>query len=210
MRTLEARIGAALFIRTTRSVGLSEAGERFLSRAKPAFEELTAAAQAAPTWGEAAGLLAPDRAARGGADPAGAAAASFARAYPEIELEISTNEKLVDLAAEGFDAGIRLGQFLDADMIAVRLSPPFPLIVVGSPDYSNSASGPKASRICAAMPVCACGANGTIAPWTFASGNKRWRWPYQAPSSPTIFPPCWARQPGPGPWCRCPRPSPPG
>src|ERR1700722_12024860 len=51
IRTLEARIGAALFIRTTRSVGLSEAGEHFLARAKPAFEELTAAAQAAHTLG---------------------------------------------------------------------------------------------------------------------------------------------------------------
>src|ERR1700744_2044026 len=58
IRTLEARIGAALFIRTTRSIGLTEAGERFLSRARPAFEELTAAAQAAHDLGEKpAGLL---------------------------------------------------------------------------------------------------------------------------------------------------------
>src|SRR3979409_522469 len=81
VRTLEARIGAALFMRTTRSVGLTEAGERFLSRAKPAFEELVAASEVARAgqrgWGRAwwgAGLLvAPRGAAGGGADPAGAA-----------------------------------------------------------------------------------------------------------------------------------------
>jgi DNA-binding transcriptional LysR family regulator len=58
VRALEARVGAALFIRTTRSVGLTEAGERFLSRAKPAFEELVAAAEAARELGQRpAGLL---------------------------------------------------------------------------------------------------------------------------------------------------------
>ena len=56
-------------------------------------------------------------------------------AYPEIEEEVAASEELVDLAAGGFDAGIRLGQFISPDMVAVRLTPPFSFVVVGSPDY---------------------------------------------------------------------------
>ena len=61
--------------------------------------------------------------------------ASFCKAYPEIQVEIAASEKLVDLAADGFDAGVRLGQFIDADMVAVRLTPPFRLVIVASPTY---------------------------------------------------------------------------
>ena len=175
VRTLESRVGAALFIRTTRSVGLSEAGERFLTRARPAFEELIAAAQAAHNLGtRPAGLLrltVPRAVVPILLEPL---LLSFARAYPEIELEISTNERLVDLAADGFDAGIRLGQFLSPDMIAVRLSPPFPLIVAGSPDYFKQHKRPKAiedlhSHACLRLRR----SGDTIAPWSFASGNKK-------------------------------------
>ena len=136
VRTLEARIGAALFTRTTRSVGLTEAGERFLSRASPAFEELIAASEAARDLGQRpAGLLrltVPRAVVPILLEPL---IASFSQAYPEVEVEIAVNEKLVDIAAEGFDAGIRLGEFIAVDMVAVRLSPPFPLVVVGGPSY---------------------------------------------------------------------------
>src|ERR1700746_1783846 len=108
VRALEVRVGAALFIRTTRSVGLSEAGERFHARAKPAFEELVAASEVARDLGQRPAGLLRITAARGGADPAGALIASFCQAYPEVEMEIAASEELVDLAAEGFDAGIRL------------------------------------------------------------------------------------------------------
>jgi Transcriptional regulator len=73
VRVLEARIGAALFIRTTRSVGLTEAGERFLSQAKPAFDELVAAVRCARTWPAAYRIVASFSAARSGANPAGTA-----------------------------------------------------------------------------------------------------------------------------------------
>jgi DNA-binding transcriptional LysR family regulator len=68
--------------------------------------------------------------------------ASFCHAYPEVEVEIAASKELIDLAAEGFDAGIRLGQFVDADMIAVPLTPPLRLIVVGSPAYFAARSRP--------------------------------------------------------------------
>ena len=136
VRTLEARIGAALFIRTTRSVGLTEAGERFLSRAKPAFEELVAASEVARELGQRpAGLLrlsVPRAVVPILLQPL---IASFCQAYPEVAVEIAASEELVDLAAQGFDAGIRLGQFIAADMVAVRLTPPFRFVIVGSPAY---------------------------------------------------------------------------
>ena len=69
--------------------------------------------------------------------------ASFCQAYPEVEVEVAASEELVDLAAEGFDAGIRLGQFIAPDMIAVRLTPPFRFIIVGSPAYIARSGRPE-------------------------------------------------------------------
>src|SRR6202012_3740884 len=110
VRTLESRIGAALFTRTTRSVGLTEAGERFLTRAKPAFEELVAASETARELGQRpAGLLRLSVPRAAGPVLLGPLIASFCQAYPEVELEIAASDELVGLAAEGFDAGIRLG-----------------------------------------------------------------------------------------------------
>jgi DNA-binding transcriptional LysR family regulator len=174
VRVLEARVGAALFIRTTRSVGLTEAGERFISRAKPAFEELVAASEAARELGQRpAGLLrlsVPRAVVPILLEPL---IASFSQAYPEVEVEIAVSKELVDLAAEGFDAGIRLGQFIAADMVAVRLTPPFPLLVVGSPDYLRLRTPPERiddlrRHACLRMRR----SNGSIAPWPFVDGNK--------------------------------------
>src|SRR5580692_7963842 len=174
VRALEARVGAALFIRTTRSVGLSEAGERFHSRAKPAFEALVAASEVARDLGQRpAGLL------RLTAPRAvvpillEALIASFCQAYPEVEVEIAASAELVDLAAEGFDAGIRLGQFIAPDMIVVRMTPPFPFVVVGSPDYLRRRKRPERiddlrQHACLRMRR----SNGSIAPWSFVDGNK--------------------------------------
>jgi len=144
VRTLETRIGAALFLRTTRSVGLTEAGERFLARAKPAFEELVAAGAVARDLGQRpSGLLrltAPRAVVPILLQPL---IASFCRDYPEIEVEVSADEDRVDIAAAGFDAGIRMGQFIAADMVAVRLTPPFRFITIGSPDYLRRQGKPE-------------------------------------------------------------------
>jgi len=174
VRTLETRIGAALFIRTTRSVGLTEAGEQFLQRAKPAFEELVAASEVARDLGQRpAGLL------RITAPRAvvpillGKLVASFCRAYPDVEVEIAARADLVDIAAEGFDAGIRLGQFIEADMTAVRLTPSQPLAVVGGPDYLRRRQRPELiadlrRHDCLRMRH----SNGSIASWSFVKGNE--------------------------------------
>lgn len=174
VRGLELRLGAPLFIRTTRSVGLTEAGEQFLLRARPAFEELVAASEAVRNLGQRpSGLL------RLAAPPSVVPVllepliASFTQAYPEVGVEIATSGKLVDLASGGFDAGIRLGQFIAADMVAVRLTPPFPLVVVGCPDHLRRQGRPKhlddlGRHACLRMRR----SDGSMAPWSFIDGNK--------------------------------------
>ena len=174
VRALEARVGAALFVRTTRSVGLSEAGNRFHARAKPAFEELVAASEVARDLGQRpAGLLrltAPRVVVPILLKPL---ILSFCQAYPEVEVEIAASADLLDIAAEGFDAGIRLGQFIAADMIAVRLTPSLPLTVVGSPDYLRQRQQPEfiddlRRHACLRMRR----SNGSIAPWHFVNHNE--------------------------------------
>jgi DNA-binding transcriptional LysR family regulator len=175
VRVLEARIGTALFVRTTRSVGLTEAGEQFLSRAKPAFEELVAASEVARGLGQRpAGLLrltAPRAVVPIVLQPL---IASFCKAYPEVSVEVVASGKLIDLAAEGFDAGIRLGQFIDADMIAMPLTPPFRLVVVGSPDYFATHSRPRRTDD---LRQHAClrwrRSNGSLAPWSFNDNGRK-------------------------------------
>jgi DNA-binding transcriptional LysR family regulator len=174
VRTLEARIGAPLFTRTTRSVGLTEAGERFLARAGPAFEELVAASEVAGDLGRRpSGLLrlsVPRAVVPVILQPM---IASFCEAYPDIELEITASEELIDIAAQGFDAGIRLGEFIAADMTVVRLTPAFRFVVVGSPGYLARAGAPERPEDLRGH---AClrqrRTNGAIALWRFVDGNQ--------------------------------------
>jgi DNA-binding transcriptional LysR family regulator len=173
VRALEARLGAPLLFRTTRSVGLTEAGQRFFDRASPAFDELLAAAAAARDLGQRpTGLLrlaVPRAVVPLLLEPV---FASFCEAYPEIELEIAASDEMVDLAAGGFDAGIRLGEFIAPDMIAVRLTPPLPYAVVGSPAYFERHARPERPEdlrhhACLRLRR----SNGSIAPWLFTQGN---------------------------------------
>jgi DNA-binding transcriptional LysR family regulator len=175
VRGLEARLGAALFTRTTRSVGLTEAGQRFFDRAGPAFAELVAAGEVARDLGQRPTGLLRLSAPRGVVplllEPV---IASFAQAYPEIELEIAASEEMVDLAAGGFDAGIRFGQFIAPDMEAVRLTPPLPFVVVASPDYLARHGRPERvddlrRHACLRMRR----SNGAIAHWSFVDGGEK-------------------------------------
>jgi DNA-binding transcriptional LysR family regulator len=174
IRALEAHVGAALFLRTTRSVGLTEAGERFHSRAKPAFEELVAAREIARGAGQRPTgrlrITVPRVVVSVLLEPM---LASFCQANPEVEVEIVASGELVDIAAEGFDAGIRLGQYLEADMIAVRLTQPFPLVVVGSPDYVREHGRPETvadlrNHACLRLRR----SNGSVGAWSFLEGNR--------------------------------------
>src|SRR6185437_14407839 len=155
-------------------VGLTEAGQQFLSRAKPAFEEIIAASALARDLGQRpSGLLrlaVPRAVVPILLEPL---IASFCRAYPEIEVEIAANEKLVDLADGGFDAGMRMGQFIAADMVAVRVSPEFPMIVVGSPAYFAAHEFPERPED---LDGHACirwrRSSGALALWSFRAGDR--------------------------------------
>jgi DNA-binding transcriptional LysR family regulator len=174
VRALESRLGVTLFTRTTRSVGLTEAGERFLARAKPAFEELVAASETAGDLGrKAAGLLrlaAPPSVVPVLLEPL---VASFCQKYPEVEVEITASAEMVDLATGGFDAGIRLGQFIAADMVALPLSPPLRFAVVGSPAYFARHAPPVRpedlrEHACIRLRR----SNGSLAAWSFKDKKR--------------------------------------
>ncbi|HWK68515.1 MAG TPA: LysR family transcriptional regulator [Rhizobiaceae bacterium] len=145
IKALEARLGIALFHRTTRSVGLTEAGERFLDRARPAMAGFREALDAARSLSERPSGLLRINASRGViASLIGPVLPSFLAAYPEVEVEVYADDGFVDIVESGFDVGFRLGESLQADMVAVRVSPPFRFAVAGSPEYFARHGRPRA------------------------------------------------------------------
>lgn len=145
VRALEARIGVALVSRSTRSVGLTEAGQRFLERALPAMESLDEAFEAARSLSELpSGLLrltVPRSVMAPVVEPI---LPGFCEAYPEIEVEVVADSGFVDIVGDGFDAGIRVGELVHKDMVGVRLTPPFAYCVVAAPTYLARHGRPKA------------------------------------------------------------------
>lgn len=135
IKRLEERVGAPLLTRTTRSVGLTEAGQLFLDQAQAGVAHVEAAFEAAQRLGvRPRGLLrlSVPYVAQTLIEPM---LAGFTSAYPEVELELVFEDRFVDIVAEGYDAGIRIGEMIAQDMVAVRLTKPSPLTVVGSPAY---------------------------------------------------------------------------
>jgi DNA-binding transcriptional LysR family regulator len=144
IRSLERRLGVALLQRTTRSVGLTEAGERFLHWARPALEGLSQALDAVSSLAEKPSGLLRLNASRGFIGAViNDVLPAFLSANPNVQVEIWADDGLTDIVAQGFDAGFRLGESLEADMIAVRVSPPFRFAVLGSPDYFARHGRPK-------------------------------------------------------------------
>jgi DNA-binding transcriptional LysR family regulator len=144
VRALEGRVGMPLFQRTTRSVALTEAGADFLARLRPAAAEIAEALDAlARLRGRAIGSLrlsVPRIALDLVIVPV---LPEFRRAYPDIKVEIEVDDASVDLAAGRLDAGIRIGEFIARDMIAVRLTPDFRWVVVGTPSYFAQRGRPR-------------------------------------------------------------------
>ena len=190
IRGLEARVGAALFTRTTRNVGLTEAGERFLERARPAFEEIVAAGDAARGLAQRpSGLLrlaAPRAVVPLLLQPV---LASFAQACPEVVVEVVASEELVDLAKDGFDAGIRLGEFIAADMTVVRLTPALRYAIVASPAYLDRCGRPDVpedlhGRACVRMRR----SSGALATWRLEDAGRSFELAVSGPLVVNDFP----------------------
>ncbi len=174
VKALEARVGAPLFMRTTRSVGLTQAGEMFLERAAPAYSGLADAYEAARNLGNRPAGRLRINLMRGAVQPLfEPIIAGFCETYPEIELEIYAEDALADLSAGGFDAGVRMGEALDADMIAVRLTGSFRFVVAAAPAYLDKYGRPRTpedlrDHRCVRFRL----ASGGLMPWTFERGNR--------------------------------------
>ena len=133
---LEQRIGARLFSRTTRSVALSEAGEQFVAGVAPALTAIRGAMEQAGSHGKRpSGTLRINTTVGAAQHLMTPIILEYLRLYPEMKLDLVTESRLIDIVAEGFDAGIRLAEFLPQDMIAVPFGPRVRLLVVGAPDY---------------------------------------------------------------------------
>jgi DNA-binding transcriptional LysR family regulator len=136
VRVVEERIGQPLFARTTRSVALTEAGAALLATAEPALADIGDQLERIRAFkGEASGLLrinTPRLAIPMALTPI---VAAMAMKHPAVTVELFADDALVDIVGQGFDAGVRLGEMIAQDMIAVRLTPPFRTIMVASPEY---------------------------------------------------------------------------
>jgi DNA-binding transcriptional LysR family regulator len=136
IRNLEARLGVRLLNRTTRSVSLTEAGEAYLSRIGPALGDvLEAGEQLHALQGRPSGVLRINAARISVAMVLQPLLAGFLEACPDVQIEVSNDEGYVDIVEKGFDAGVRLGESVQKDMIAVPLSGPVSVAIVGSHDY---------------------------------------------------------------------------
>jgi DNA-binding transcriptional LysR family regulator len=174
LRALEERLGVRLMNRTTRNVSLTEAGQRLLARVRPALGELMSAIdQARDVQHRVAGML------RLVVQPPvasfliGPILARFLSEYPGVRLDVAVVKMPADIISEGFDAGIRFGEQIERDMIAMRVMNGPRFLVVGSPDYLARHAAPKAPRdlqhhdcIRNRLP------NGTVFGWQFEKNRK--------------------------------------
>jgi DNA-binding transcriptional LysR family regulator len=135
MRTMEATLGARLLHRTTRSVATTEAGARLLQRLQPLLRDLDAALQDVAPSGPPSGTVRINSSNVAARAMLQDCLPDFLARHPEINVDLVTEGRLVDIVAEGFDAGIRLAESVPADMIAVPLGPQARFVVVAAPAY---------------------------------------------------------------------------
>lgn len=170
LKTLEDQLGTALFVRTTRSINLTEAGRALIRASGPAFEQLADGLESARTAGHAArGVLKL-------AMPEFAYhlllrqhLVSFQEHYPEIEVELSLTDALSDILQEGLHAGFRLGGLIAEDMIAISLTDSLSTTVVASPGYLEKHGRPEHPMDLLAFNCLRYRfqSSGQLAPWTF-------------------------------------------
>lgn len=147
MRNLEDRLGARLLNRTTRSVAPTDAGTSLVGSLSPAFAEIAAAVEAVHAFRDRPAGTVRVNMPRAAADIIFVPASTrFAKAYPDVRLELTIDDEFIDIVAGGFDAGVRLGEMIQRDMVAIRLTPDVRFAVVGSPEYFASRPRPVSPR----------------------------------------------------------------
>jgi DNA-binding transcriptional LysR family regulator len=147
VRSLEERVGVRLLHRNTRNVSLTEAGERLLQRVRPAVEELSAAiGQTSQLREQPIGLVRIHCFRTAVEAYVRPILKSFHETYPDVVLDITVDDEVVDLVAGRFDAAIRIGEVIEKDMVAMRLGPDLRQVAVASPDYLARRGTPQHPR----------------------------------------------------------------
>jgi DNA-binding transcriptional LysR family regulator len=175
MRQLEERLGVRLLNRTTRSVALTDAGLRLLGRARPAVEQISLALDDLKSeQGHPFGRLRLHVSHFAGVAVIAPIWARFLSTFPDVQLEVHAGEALVDIVAQGFDAGISSKDLAAADMIAVRVMGPMRVTVVGAPAYFARRRPPRtpddlARHSCVQYRLAA---DGAVFEWAFERDGK--------------------------------------
>ncbi|WJI14966.1 LysR family transcriptional regulator [Pseudoxanthomonas winnipegensis] len=176
IRSLEERLGTPLFRRSTRSVRLTDVGSDYLLAAAPAVEQLRQAAEdATGRSGRPAGPLRLTMPRAPFDQLIASTLVAFKDAFPEVELEIAVEARLVDIVKQGYDAGLRFGNHLEKDMVAVRVAPPSAAILVAAPSYlaNRPQPGSPSDLLTHRAIVCRSQLTGSIIPWTLVSADDR-------------------------------------
>ncbi|MDE1952764.1 MAG: LysR family transcriptional regulator [Betaproteobacteria bacterium] len=174
MRALEAGLGLRLLTRTTRSVSPTEAGERLLQTLVPRFEDITAELAALrELQDKPAGTIRITSAGHAADTILWPRLGPVLAQYPELQVEIYVDYGFTDIVAQRFDAGVRIGESLEKDMIAVRIGPDQRIAVVAAPDYFAGRPTPRrpqdlATHNCINLRL----PSGKLLPWEFAQGGR--------------------------------------
>lgn len=171
---LEARLGARLFNRTTRSVSPTDAGEQFIARIAPALREIDGAIEEINSHRDTpTGTLRLNMAAGAARMILTPVILAYLRRYPDMNVVLVTEGRLVDIVGQGFDAGVRLAEAVPQDMIAVPIGGQVRMLVVGSPDYFARHPEPKTPEdLLRHRCIRARMASGTIWHWEFERGGE--------------------------------------
>jgi DNA-binding transcriptional LysR family regulator len=174
LRIVEERIGIRLINRTTRSLALTEAGARLFARINPAFLDIGDAIDELNRFRDTPfGTLRLNVSRICARFVLMPIVTRFLAAFPDIQVELVVNDALVDVVAEGFDAGIRFGESIAADMIAVPVGPRLSFAVVGTPDYFESHGKPITPRDLTGRPCIRYRfLGGTLYDWEFERGGE--------------------------------------
>jgi len=144
IRRLESRLGLSLLTRTTRSVAPTEAGERLIATLRPALTDIAAKLSELTELREKpAGTVRITTNKHAAQSILWPAVEPLLKAYPDINIELSIDQALTNIVANQFDAGVRLGEQVEKDMIAIRIGPELRLAVVGSPEYFRTRAKPQ-------------------------------------------------------------------